>query len=154
MPVRVPGSSGGVNGTPRDDDGKRGVSLEKRKVTVSIGGRVYRFYSDDSDAYIATLEQRANAALKQTAGFSGASVLTNAVLAVLLLTDELMRTEQKAPGDGGSPEVRETAKEKKKKPAEKDDGQVSVWDLLEEQEGKAPSSAALNKAEKAAPIPS
>ena len=86
--------------------------MEKRKVTVSIGGQVCSFYSDDPDEYLAALEQRANAVMKQTSRFSGSSACTNAILAVLLLTDRILRAEQKA--------------------AEEDAGQVSIWDLIDD----------------------
>ena len=72
--------------------------------------------------------------MNQTAAFSASSAHTNAVLSVLVLTDELLRMEQKN---------RETASEQKAaearqmpgrkapgKGAAEDRGQISVWDLL------------------------
>lgn len=94
--------------------------MEKRKVTVSIGGQVCSFYSDDPDEYLAALEQRANAVMKQTAGFSGSSACTNAILAVLLLTDRILRAEQKG------------HRKSSPKAAEEDAGQVSIWDLIDD----------------------
>ena len=103
--------------------------MEKRKVTISIGGRPCSFYSDDSDEYIVALEQRVNTVMQETAKFSGSSSYTNAMLTVLSLTDQLMRMEQ-----AEKPE-KPAQKGKKKadpKAAGKDDGQVSVWDLLDD----------------------
>ncbi len=94
--------------------------MEKRKVTITINGKECSFYSDDSEEYIAALAKKANAAMKRTAEFSGGSAYTNAVLAVLYLTDRLMRTEQKG------------SRKSVPKAAEKEDGHVSVWDLMEE----------------------
>lgn len=125
--------------------------MEKRKVTISIGGQLCSFYSDDSDEYISALEQKANAVMKQTAGFSGSSSYRNAVLSVLFLTDELLRAEQGRPqqpepdklgSDRPEREDRLPAAEQKirksiaksaKKEEEKDKAQVSVWDLLNDQ---------------------
>ncbi|MBQ6399956.1 MAG: cell division protein ZapA [Clostridia bacterium] len=85
--------------------------MQKRRVTISIGGVPCAFYSDDSAEYLGTLAQRANAAMRETAGFSGRSAYRNAVLSVLSVTDELLRTEQRVrelqdaeygnAGDGG-----------------------------------------------------
>ena len=125
--------------------------MEKRKVTISIGGQLCSFYSDDSDEYISALEQKANAVMKQTAGFSGSSLYRNAVLSVLFLTDELLRAEQGRPqqpepdklgSDRPEREDRLPAAEQKirknitksaKKEEERDKAQVSVWDLLNDQ---------------------
>ena len=101
--------------------------MDKRRVTISIGGQPCSFYSDDPDDYIAALEQRTNAVLKETAGFS-TSAYNNAVLSVISLTDQMLRTEQQ-----GS---RKSASKSAPKSAEKDKiekGQLSVWDLLEDQ---------------------
>ena len=108
--------------------------MEKRRVTILVDGQPYSFYSDDSEEYLSELEQRANAVMNQTAAFSASSAYTNAVLSVLVLTDELLRMEQKN---------RETASEQKAaearqmpgrkapgKGAAEDRGQISVWDLL------------------------
>ncbi len=85
--------------------------MQKRRVTISIGGVPCVFYSDDSAEYLGTLAQRANAAMRETAEFSGQSAYRNAVLSVLSVTDELLRTEQRVrelqdaeyrtAGDGG-----------------------------------------------------
>lgn len=112
--------------------------MEKRKVTILIGGQSCSFYSDDSDDYITRLAQRANAAMKQTARFSGSSAHTNAVLAVLLLADQLLRAEQAEKPPEAEPAEKIPKPEQKgnrKSPARADgnnDGQVSVWDLLAE----------------------
>ena len=118
--------------------------MEKRRVTILIDGRPCSFYSDDSDEYIAALEQRTNAFMKQTAGFSGPSSYTNAVLTVLFLTDKLLRAEQETQKET---EQKTEAKaepktEKKAEPKEgrknlgkaagRENGQVSVWDLMED----------------------
>ena len=104
--------------------------MEKRKVTVSIGGQPCSFYSDDSEEYISALENRVNAAMKQTARFSGASGRTNAILAELLLADQLLRTEQLLRAE----QLLRTEQKGSRKPApkaeEKNSGQVSVWDLI------------------------
>ena len=102
--------------------------MEKRRVTIRVGERPCRFYSDDPDEYISALEDRANEAMRQTGG--------NAVHAVIFLTDQLLRTEQ-----GKEPEQREHAgkpreipakvKKPQKQAVKKDGGQVSVWDLLD-----------------------
>ena len=103
--------------------------MEKRRVTVSIGGQYYSFYSDDSDEYISLLEQRVNAAMKQTAGFSG----ENAVLAVIYLTDQLLRTEAMSRDSDKQPAAepgRKNAAKAAAKAAKNDAGQISVWELL------------------------
>ena len=100
--------------------------MEKRRVTVSIGGLPCSFYTDDTDEYISALEQRTNEALRQAAGVSGSSAYRNAVLAVLSLTDQLMRTEQK-----GETEHKGNRKSIPKAAVKKEKGQVSVWDLLD-----------------------
>ena len=112
--------------------------MEKRRVTVSIGGQSFSFYSDDSDDYIAALEKKANAAMRETAGFSGLSAYNNAVLAVLLLSDRLLRAEQErqpAPEPKGveaeePPKGEQKARKTAPKAVRKEDGQVSMWDLL------------------------
>jgi len=121
--------------------------MEKRKVTIFINGRPCTLYSDDSDEYIRALESRADEALMQTAG--------NAVHAVISLTDQLMRMEQAAPAeqakqpqDGRLREQPQRAEmpdkpEKppmaapKKKPAKTDEGQVSIWELIEHRENES-----------------
>lgn len=121
-------------------DGNRGeLRLEKRKVIVLIGGQPCSFYSDDPDEYISALAQRANAAMRQTAKFSGTSPYTNAVLSVLFLADQLLRREQAEAEGRDRPEQAEkpTRAEQKggrkphSKAAAEDAGQVSVWDLLD-----------------------
>ena len=97
--------------------------MEKRRVTVSIGGQSYSFYSDDPDEYISALEQRTNAVMRETARFSGPSTYTNAVLSVLFLTDKMLRREQK-----GTKETKKPAPKKE----ENEKGQISVWDLLDD----------------------
>ena len=122
--------------------------MEKRKVTVTVGGRTVSFYSDDPEEYIAALEKKADEALKRTAVFSGAS---DAVLAVLYLADQLTRAETEAlsreagrqPEAGtlsrgtGTDRPRE-AEQGRKAPAKtgkpgrekKKEEQVSIWNLL------------------------
>ena len=118
--------------------------MEKRKVTIAIGGRVCSLYTDDPEEYISALEERANAVMKETAKFSGSSSYANAVFAVLSLTDQLLRMEQRenkqsmeeadrrqtgTPPKPGPKESRKT----NKTPSGSDSGQVSVWDLLDEE---------------------
>ena len=122
---------------------ERGLNVEKRKVTLSIGGQPCGFYSDDSEAYLTALEHRANAVMKRTARYAGPSAYTNAVLSVLTLTDELLRTEEKMREMRELSDAREAdpalAGRNPRKPAEKnppkapgkDPGQVSVWDILD-----------------------
>ena len=124
--------------------------MEKREVTVRIGGQSCSFYSDDQDAYIEELADRANAALMQVNGSSAK--------AVLWLTDQLMRLEKEkaprpetaaetaaaeiraegkaeteAPPDGKAAAKAEEQPKRAKKNTPKsaaETGQVSVWDLL------------------------
>ena len=115
---------------------ERGDHVETRKVTIQIGGKPCSFLSDDPDEYISALEQRANVAMKLTEGFSGSSAYTNAVLSVISLTDQLMRTEQKIreAAAGPEPEAEESrraaARKKSAVKAEENPGQISVWDVL------------------------
>ena len=110
--------------------------MEKRRITVSIEGRPYRFDSDDSDEYIAALEKRTSDALKQAKRLSGSSDDSGAVLAVILLTDQLMRAEQQAfqsqERQASSPKQTEPKVNRKNgsRSPEKDKDQISVWDLL------------------------
>ena len=114
--------------------------MEKRKVTVWVGGQPCRFYSDDTEEYLSTLAERANAVLRKTARDSGTSGNTNAVLSVLALTDALLRMEQRMQeiaAEKKEVSIREPAEAKRQIPrktsskaAEEDPGQVSVWDLL------------------------
>ena len=109
--------------------------MEKRRVTISIGGQPCSFYSDDSDEYISELEQRVNAAIRLTAG--------NTVRSVILLTDQLMRMEQAAAPEAVDRQKQTEKQEQteapvkrepvRKKAAKTDEGQVSVWDLLGDQ---------------------
>ena len=119
---------------------ERGTALEKRKVTILVDGQTCCFYSDDSDEYISTLAEKANAVIRQTAKDSGTSGKTNAVLSVLALTDMLLQTEQRMrdmAAEKKEAAVREPAEAKRlnsrktaSKAAEENPGQVSVWDLL------------------------
>ena len=94
--------------------------MEKRKITITLDGQPYSFYSDDPDAYLSDLEKRANAVMQQAAGFGK----NKTAFAVLFLMDQLMRME------GGLPHPEQKAAPKPKShSAEK--GQVSVWDLLD-----------------------
>ena len=102
------------------------MNLEKRRVTISILGQPFSFFSDDPDAYIAALEKKVNEALREARGRN------NAVLAVILLADRLLRMDQQ-------PRERET---RKPRPVEKDDGQVSIWDLLDEQRSRQETQTA------------
>ncbi|MCR4876582.1 MAG: hypothetical protein K5922_05380 [Clostridiales bacterium] len=104
--------------------------MEKRKVTISIGGQPCSFYSDDPDEYIAALEKKANAVMRQTAGFSGSSIRMNALLSVVFLTDELLRAEMEETAETEQ-KVRKKSAPKAVKTAENEKTQVSVWDLLE-----------------------
>ena len=109
--------------------------MEKRKVTISVGRQTCSFYSDDSEEYISLLEQRGNEAMKQTAGFSGA----NAVLAVIYLADKLLRTEaavQEAEKPPKAEQGRKNAAKAAVKAVKNDAGQISVWELLEEEHDK------------------
>ncbi len=101
--------------------------MNKRRVTVTIQGRPYTFYSDDTDEYIAELQRRANEALRETRELSGRS---SPVLTVLLLTDQLMRMETTKPEQ---PKMGKKEPGQKKEPkAKPGNGQVSMWDLIEE----------------------
>ena len=108
--------------------------MEKRRVTILVGGQPYSFYSDDSEEYLSALEQRANAVMKQTAAFSASSAHNNAVLSVLVLTDALLRMEQKSREIASEREAAEVrrmpARKAPVKSAAEDRGQISVWDLL------------------------
>ncbi|MER2182690.1 MAG: cell division protein ZapA [Clostridia bacterium] len=120
--------------------------MEKRRVTITVGGQPYSFASDDPDEYIRTLEKRTNAALKETAEFAP-SAYAGAILAVISQTDRLLREEQAAQmRKTKEPDKSQTEKVFKKEPARKkvsaqEKGQVSVWDLLEEAE-RMPETAA------------
>ena len=105
-------------------------TVKKRKVTVTVDGQSCSFYSDDPDVYISALEQRANEVIRQTERFSGASSRTNAVLSVIYLTDALMRSEKENKTKSGN-ENRRPGKNNPQPPAE-DQGQVSVWELLDD----------------------
>ena len=99
-----------------------------------IGGQRCSFYSDDSDAYIAALEERANEVMRRTARFSGISARTNAILSVLYLTDALLRTEQdrtetQAPRKASNPGKNKALDKASDSAFDKE--QISVWDLLD-----------------------
>ena len=109
--------------------------MDKRKVTLQIGGQPCSLYTDDSDEYISALEKRANDVLRRTAPFSGTSAYTNAILSVLSLADSLLRTERRGKADGkeqAQAPVQPRKTPVRPVPEEKD--QISVWDLLEEGE--------------------
>ena len=119
--------------------------MEKRRVTLLIGGVPCGLYSDDSDEYLSALERRANAVMRRTARFSGPSASANAILSVLSLTDELLRTEARMREIAARPEAEENESEKRPakalakgsaraaaKAGGRDPGQVSVWDILQE----------------------
>ena len=125
MSAQEAGQTAGSMNTGREKKSQ----MEKRKVTVRIGGQRCSFLSDDPDEYISVLEKRANEVMQETAAFSGLSVQTNALLSVLFQTDRLLRMEasagrEKKPAPGPAarkPQPKSTGKE-----------QISVWDLLEE----------------------
>lgn len=111
--------------------------MEKRLVTVMIGGQRCSFYSDDSDEYISALEQRANEVMRQTARFS---LRANAVLSVISLTDALMREEKKTEeteegmkaNTGTEPKAENKRSRKGTANASAENkNQISVWELLE-----------------------
>ena len=108
--------------------------MEKRKATILISGQPCSIYSDDPEEYLSALEQRANAVMRQTAVFSGQSAHMNAVLSVLFLTDALLRAEQKMKELTALKEADETKTHAPRKNAvkgkEEENGQVSVWELL------------------------
>ena len=111
--------------------------MEKRKVTLRIGGQPCSLYTDDSDEYISALEKRANDVLRRTAPFSGTSAYTNAILSVLSLADSLLRTERRGKADGkGQGQAQAPVQPRKNpvRPVPEEKGQISVWDLLEEGE--------------------
>lgn len=129
----------GAKAYPARDDGplgKRGMILEKRKVTIRIDNRPYTFYSNDPDEYIADLERRANLIMKETGPYAGPSSYSNAMLSVISLTDELLRKEAEAPAGAaeGAPPRKTPGKKKKAAADRADDGQISVWDVLQEQQ--------------------
>ena len=112
------------------------MNVEKRKVTLSIGGQPCGFYSDDSEAYLTALEHRANAVMKRTARYAGPSAYTNAVLSVLTLTDELREMRELSDAREADPALagrnpRKPAEKNPPKAPGKDPGQVSVWDILD-----------------------
>ena len=102
--------------------------MEKRKVTVTIGGQRCSFYSDDPDEYIAALAQKANTVVEQFSGMNAK--------AILFLTDALMRaekTEKPAEEPGGLKAEAKAGPKRAGKNASKasaDNNQVSVWDLM------------------------
>lgn len=107
--------------------------MEKRRVTISIGGQPCSFYSDDPDAYISALEKRANAAMRQAAG--------NPVHAVVYLADRTLRTGQEEKPPKEEPAEKLPKAQRPEKPGKKDaaveKGQVSVWDLID---GRLPAA--------------
>ena len=131
--------------------------MEKRLVTITIGGQCCSFYSDDSDEYISALEQRANEIMRQTARFS---LRANALLSVISLTDSLMREEKKTeekkseetegavkaePKPEPKTEPKAGNKRNRKNAAstpEENQDQISVWDLLERKPAEAAQDGA------------
>ncbi len=106
--------------------------MERRKVTILIGGQPIILYSDDPDEYLSALEQRANEVMRETSRFAGSSPYTNAMYTVLSLTDELLRAEQKTRNPSPTPKMmRNSPGKNPEKTSEKDQGQISVWELLE-----------------------
>ncbi len=107
--------------------------MDKRRVTIWIGGQPCSFYSDDPDGHISALEKEVNAAMKQAAG--------NAVHAAVYLADRMLRTKQaEKPPKPEQPEKPQKA-ERAGKPGKKDaveNGQITVWDLID---GRRPDSA-------------
>ena len=87
--------------------------MEKRRVTISIGGQPCTFYTDDSDDYIAALQVKVNEAIRQFAG--------NYVHAMIHLTDQLLRKA----------EIKPQKVEKTQKNPSKKENQVSMWDMIE-----------------------
>lgn len=116
--------------------------MEKRKVTVTIGGQRCSFFTDDSDAYISALEQKANEVMGQTAQFSGRSALNNAILSVVFLADEIIRKNSEKTEKEEAKAEPGQARKAAVKPPRQEKGQVSVWDLLgdENQAESRPSS--------------
>lgn len=105
--------------------------MEKRKVTVLVGGQFCSFYSDDSDEYIFSLEKRANEVVSRTARLSGMSSHTSAVLSVIYLTDALMRADQQRTNNSDKRNETPKIRKNSSQASAEDQGQLSVWDLLD-----------------------
>lgn len=102
--------------------------MEKRKVTVTVGGQRCSFYSDDSDEYIAALAEKANKVVERFSGMNAK--------AILFLADALMRAEKSETPAEEPAELKSEAKTepvRARKNASKGSGnnnQVSMWDLM------------------------
>ena len=102
--------------------------MEKREVTVSVGGQRCSFYSDDPDEYIAALAEKANKVVEQFSGINAK--------AILYLTDALMRAEKKKTPAEEPAEQKPEAKAEPKRvrknvpKALPENNQVSMWDLV------------------------
>ena len=102
--------------------------MEKREVTVSVGGQRCSIYSDDPDEYIAALEEKANRVVERFSGMNAK--------AILFLTDALMRKEKtETPVEGPAEQKHEAKAEPKRarknvSKVSSENNQVSMWDLV------------------------
>ena len=102
--------------------------MEKREVTVSVGGQRCSIYSDDPDEYIAALEEKANRVVERFSGMNAK--------AILFLTDALMRAEKtetpaEEPAERKPEEKAEPKRARKNAPKDlPENNQVSMWDLV------------------------
>ena len=67
--------------------------MEKRKVTIHVGGKAYTLMSTDSDEYMQRMENLADRTLRETSAATHQSIQASAVLAVISLADEVIKSQ-------------------------------------------------------------
>ena len=67
--------------------------MEKKSVTVTLGGRKYTFASDESEAYMQRVAQYADQRLLEMEHMSNLPMAQNAILTCMNLSDELLKAQ-------------------------------------------------------------
>ena len=67
---------------------------EKRKIAVNVGGKGYTLVSSDPPAYVQRVAALADRTLRETAAATHQSVQQAAVLAVISLADDVIKSQE------------------------------------------------------------
>ena len=67
---------------------------EKRKIAVNVGGKGYTLVSSDPPAYVQRVAALADRTLRETAAAAHQSVQQAAVLAVISLADDVIKSQE------------------------------------------------------------
>ncbi len=69
------------------------MRMDKRKVTIHVGGKAYTLMSTDTDEYMQRMEALADRTLREISAATHQSVQASAILAVISLADEVIKSQ-------------------------------------------------------------